>query len=204
MRLHCKFISSIGREFEDDYVRRVRINVKCFDAQGMSEYTVAKLAADQILWATAQTDGASLFDICDADSAGMHDLHVILTEGTNELRDDLQVYEVVDSVLFIHRAVFHPDAEPDKKGVIDAVCNLFGTLTLAVMWHCTTGLPDADLADLGFRRVAGTDLIFRHCALATPFGESNPRVIEGDLCGRPLHAEWVKRAWKADGITGTE
>ena len=36
----------------------------------LSEYVVGKLAVDQILWADAQTDGVSLFEVCDNDSQG--------------------------------------------------------------------------------------------------------------------------------------
>jgi hypothetical protein len=31
------------------------------------------------------------------------------------------------------------------------------------------------LADLGFCKIAGSDLIFRHSALRTPFGDNFPR-----------------------------
>jgi hypothetical protein len=202
MRLHCKFVSSIGREFEDDYVRRVRIGVKCFNSQRRCNYTVARLGAVQIMWGLAQTDGASLSDICDAASAEVDEFCTILTEGTDELRVDLLIDEEVESVLFLRRAVFHPDAEPHRKAVIDAVRNLFGNSTLVVMWRHTTGLSDADLADLGFRHVVGTELIFRHCALASPFGEENPRGGTEDFAGLPLHEEWVKRAWRGRGGNG--
>jgi hypothetical protein len=181
-----------------DYVRPLRISVKHYHADA-NEYTVARLAVDQILWGQAQVDGESLFDICDADSAGMHQLHMILTDGTDELCDDLHIDEPIDFVLFIHRAVFHPDTYPLRQGIIDAVCDLFGQSTLVVMWKDTSGLADAELAALGFSRVAGTELIFRNCYLATPFGEANPRGLQSDnfdFDAVPEHEEWVKRAWR--------
>src|SRR6516165_3404018 len=100
---------------------------------------------DQVLWAEALTDGESLFDVCDADSQGLHEAHVTLTNGGQEFRPDLGIEEITDQVLLFYRAVFHPAVHLSRPAVLHAAFTLFGELSLAVMWKDTTGLTQADL-----------------------------------------------------------
>jgi hypothetical protein len=195
MRLHYEFSTPVARTELDDYVRHLEVDARCYDADGLREYTVGRLALDQVLWADALTDGESLFEVCDADSQGLHEVHVTLTGGGQEFRRDLHIEEITDHVLFLYRAVFHPAVHSHRPGVLHAVFTLFGELSLAVMWKDTTGLPEAELADLGFRKVAGSDLIFRHSALRTPFGDRFPKGRDADAVAQPDHEAWVEREW---------
>ena len=63
------------------------------------------------------------------------------------------------------------------------------------MWRDTSGLPEAELADLGFRKVAASDLIFRHSALRTPFGDRFPKGRDADAVAQPDYEAWVEREW---------
>src|ERR1700734_476628 len=95
MRLTVNFIAAVARTDLEDYIRNLRINVTCDDKDGLKEYLVSKLALDQILWADAITDGVSLFEICDNDSQGLHEVHAILTKGKQDFRSDLKINEPV-------------------------------------------------------------------------------------------------------------
>src|SRR5207244_1797546 len=81
----------------------------------------------------------------------------------------LRSREVTSHVLFLYGAVFHPAVHPCRQGILQAAFTLFGEESLAVTWKDTSGLSEADLADLGFCKITGSDLIFRHSALRTPF-----------------------------------
>jgi hypothetical protein len=60
----------------------------------------------------------------------------------------------------------------------------------------TSGLSEAELADLGFRKVAGCDLIFRHSALRTRFGDAHPAGQEADdAVAGPECEGWVLSEW---------
>ena len=65
-------------------------------------------------------------------------------------------------VIFVWRAVLHSRLRPYLQGVIDTIGTLFGDETVLAMWHRTTEISDSELASLGFRRIAGRDLIYRH------------------------------------------
>jgi hypothetical protein len=196
MRLHYEFSTPVARADLDDYIRRLHIRVGCYDEDGLNEYTVGRLALDQVLWAAALADGVSLFEVCDSASQGLHQVHTILTRGEQEFRPDLGINEVTDHVLFLYGAVFHRSIHPCRRGILEAAFTLFGEQSLAVMWKDTSGLSEAELADLGFRKIAGADLIFRHAALRTPFSDRFPRGQDADVPARPAYEEWVEQQWQ--------
>src|ERR1700690_3061029 len=134
MRLRCEFSTPVARTDLDDYVRSVEIDIRCYDEDCNDEYTVGRLAMDQILWADAIVDGVSLFEICDNDSQGLHEVHTILTKGKQEFRCGLRISEVTNHVMFLYGAVFHPSVHPYRQGILDSAFNMFGEESLAVMW----------------------------------------------------------------------
>ena len=195
MRLHCEFSTPVARTEVDDYVRHLVITIEGF-SKDYELCVVGKLAMDQILWNDALTDGVRLFDICDNDSQGLHEAHVILTNGHDTFRPDLKIQEATNHVMFLYGAVFHPSIHAFRQGILDAAFNLFGQESVALMWLETSGLPESELAELGFKKIAGEALIFRHSALRTPFGDKNPQGQDADLEALPEYEEWVGKEWE--------
>jgi hypothetical protein len=196
MRLRSEFSTLVAWTDLNDYVRPLEISVVCYDEDGLDEYTVGKLAMDQILWADAVVEGVSLFEVCDNDSQGLHEVHSILTKGGHEFRPDLRIKEITSHVLFLYGVVFHPAVYPYRQGILQAAFTLFGEESLAVMWKDTSGLSEPELADLGFCKIAGSDLIFRHSALRTPFGERFPKGQDADVAASANFEDWVEQEWK--------
>lgn len=195
MRLHCKFSTPVARSEVDDYVRHLVISVEAF-GKDYDLCVVGKLAMDQILWADALTDGVPLLDICDNDSQGLHEAHVILTNGHDTFRPDLGISEIANHVMFLYGAVFHPAIHAYRQGILDAAFNLFGEESVALMWLDTSGLTEAELAELGFKKIAGENLIFRHSAIRTPFSDRHPRGQDVDVEALPEWEEWVMKEWE--------
>ena len=110
IRLSCSFVSSIGRQQLEDYLRELEVAVFSFDESGQ-EVILGRIAATQVLWADAEIDGESLFDICDNDSQGLYEVYRTLTNKKGKIRTDLKAYEVVDHVIFVYRIVLHPDLD---------------------------------------------------------------------------------------------
>jgi hypothetical protein len=98
--------------------------------------------------------------------------------------------------MFLYGAVFHPMAHPFRQGILDTAFNLFGEGSVALMWLDTSGLDEAELAELGFKKIAGEALIFRHSAHRTPFGDRHPRGQDADLDALPEYEEWVLKQWE--------
>ncbi len=195
MRLRCEFSTPVARTEVDDYVRHLVISIECY-GKDYDSYIVGKLAMDQILWNDALNDGVALFDICDNDSQGLHEAHVILTNGHDSFRPDLGIEEAISHVLFLYGAVFHPSICPYRQGILDSAFNLFGEESVALMWLETSGLSESELAELGFKKIAGEALIFRHSALRTPFSDRHTKGQDTDVEALPEYDEWVKKEWK--------
>src|SRR5436305_14212 len=138
MRLNVEFSASVARTDLDDYVRSLQVTVTCPDEDSVNEFVVGKLALDQILWADAIADGVSLFEICDNDSQGLHEVHAILTKGKQEFRADLKIGEATNHVMFLYGAVFHPVIHGYRQGILDGVFRLFGEDSVAVTWKDTS------------------------------------------------------------------
>jgi hypothetical protein len=203
MWLRCEFSTPVARSDEDDYVRHLVITIECYDKNCAGPYIVGKLAMDQILWSDALTDGVPLFDICDNDSQGLHQAHVILTNGHDSFRPDLKIKEATNHVMFLYGAVFHPSIHPYRQGILNTAFNIFGKESVALMWLDTSELPEAALAELGFKKIAGEALIFRHSALRTPFGDQHPQGQDADVEALPEYEEWVKKEWRRfDDVAG--
>jgi hypothetical protein len=198
MFLHCEFDAAVERSEADDYVRHLVMSAKCYDADIAAEYTVGKLAMDQILWLDAITDGMSLYEICDNASQDLHDAYALLTGGGGEFRLDLALDELPTlHVMFLKAAVFHPSIQPaSRQGILNAAFILFGDQSVATMWHATSALSEAEMAELGFLKIAGEPLVYRHSGYKSPFDEKYPLGHEAKAEGSPEKEAWVSEEWK--------
>jgi hypothetical protein len=86
---------------------------------------------------------------------------------------------------------------PYLQGVIDAIGTLFCNETVLAMWHRSTEISDSELAALGFRRIAGSELIYRHSALRSDFSDEHPSGMDVpfDFEAEKSDEEWVLREW---------
>ena len=117
----------------EDYVRHLDISIESYDQDSVNSYLVGKLAIDQILWSDALADGVPLFDICDNDSQGLHEAHVILTDGYDSFRPSLGIKEVTSHVMFLYGAVFYPSIHSYRQGILNTAFNLFGKDSVALI-----------------------------------------------------------------------
>ena len=110
----------------------------------------------------------------------------------------MKTYEVVEHVIFVYRIVLHSELDFCRQAILDSVLTLFGGASLAVMWKNTGKFSEAELAELGFSKIAGEELIFRHSAFQTPFSETHPRGMDVDFMATPEHEAWVEEQWAKD------
>ena len=80
-------------------------------------------------------------------------------------------------------------------GVIATIGSLFSEATVVAMKHTTTGLTDPELASLGFRRIAGSGLIYRHSALRSEFTDA----YRFSPSGSPFNRSMAMISWKNQG-----
>jgi hypothetical protein len=190
--------SALSRSELEDFVVPVRVNVRSYNLDKNRDYIVGRIEMDRILWGHAQQLGVPLFEVCDNDSQGMHNMHVILTNGTNDFREDFELDEPTDEVLFVHRMLLHPDLLPHRTAILNAAITLHSGLTLTTIWQETCGFTDQELYALGFRKIAGEPLFARHWTFANKFEEKHPAGLEVDFEATAAHERWLRTQLKRE------
>ena len=163
MRFECRSTYYPKPCSPENFIRSNLIDVCCFTA-GDSDTIAARLAVDYLDIQRAENAGQSVLHVCDADSSAWLKVYESTIEPATdfaEIRKDFGFDDPIDGLLFLHRAVFHPDVLPWRRFIIDSVCRMFPSDTATVMWKHTTDLEPQELASLGFRIVAGWDMLFR-------------------------------------------
>lgn len=177
MRFECHS-TFYPKPFEPShYIRTGEIDVFCHTA-GDQDTVAARLAVDYLDITRAESEGQSILYVCDSDSAAWMQVYEATIEPDINfagIREDFGFDDPIHGLVFIHGAVFHRDLLPWRRFIIDSVCRLFPEDTATVMWKHATDLESKELASLGFRIIAGSELLFRpnmlengYSALADP------------------------------------
>ncbi|QDT04834.1 hypothetical protein K227x_32310 [Rubripirellula lacrimiformis] len=163
MRFECNSIFYPKPTDPTHYFRTNEMNVWCY-TDGDEPVVAARLAVDYLDIARAVSDGQSILHVCDADSsAWMHVYEATIEPDIHFLgiREDFGFDDPIHGLVFIHGAVFHPDLLLWRRFIIDSVCRMYPEDTATVMWKHTTDLAPNELASIGFRKIAGSKLLFR-------------------------------------------
>ncbi len=125
---------------------------------------------------TFRVDPADLFEICDADSAGLSwACEALFPHGSNQLHQELNPNdEVVLRFLFIYRAAFLPFITAEHRMIFlhlvaDRVIDGEGVV---ITGHDTFDLTPAQLAELGYYRIAGSDFVFCFASHTNAFSKA--------------------------------
>ncbi len=135
-----------------------------FPSEDGESVVAARLSVDYLDIARAVSAGESILHICDADSSAWMQVYEATIEPDINflgLREDFGFDNPVFGMVFVHGAVFHPSVNSWRAYILDTICHIFPKDTATVMWKHTTEMEPKELASLGFRRVAGTELLFR-------------------------------------------
>ncbi len=200
MRLRCTFNYCAAPIEPNDFIRDSVIDVVCSTEDG-EPVVAGRVAVDHLDLTRAECSGQDIYEVCDADSAGWEQVYAGLLDthsGMVNLKADLELNESVCHVLFIHKAFFHRSIREWQSYVIDHVCRLFGEDSIAVMWKGETDLSEKELADLGFRKVANENLIFRLNMYVHPYDatkdQRDPPVMDVDTDAE----DFINEGWGDD------
>lgn len=194
IRIECNFAASIGRHELDDYIRGLELSIVAYTYDGM-EVVMGRMGADQLLLTAAESDAADLFSICDNDSDGMTTLFSALFDGGYAFQPELEVKENTDYVLFLWHSIFHPKLRPFQSAILNTLSELLGNDCAMVMRRTACDLNEKELADLGFKKIAGTDFVFRHLAYVNEYSRTNPQGAEVPV---DFEADEEDEAWVLD------
>ncbi|WP_146602883.1 hypothetical protein [Novipirellula aureliae] len=179
------------------YFRSSEIDVWCHTA-GDEPTVAARLAVDYFDIARAVGDGQSILHVCDAVSATWMQIYETTIEPDINflgIREDFGFDDPVNGLVFIHGAAFHPDLNSWRTFILDSVCHMYPEDTATVMSKDTTNLEPKELASLGFRKVAGSELLFRPNMLLNTYSALNDNRDPEELIVAEDAQEYVNQQW---------
>ncbi|EMI40842.1 hypothetical protein [Rhodopirellula sp. SWK7] len=200
MRLESRCIFYPKPIEPNGYICSHDISVICAsDGGGDREVVAARLAVDFLDIARIEEERVNVREVCDAESQEWHNVCSAMIEPGSDYTDLRKEFEIdcpVFGLVFIHQAVFHPSMLDWQRMIVESVSKLFPTETATVMWKRTTGMTDRELASLGFRIVAGQDLLFRPNMLRSEYETANDdRDPNFDLKVPSDAAAYVQQEW---------
>jgi hypothetical protein len=196
IRVECKFAASIGRFELEDYVRPVEFSVLGYTVDG-DEVVMGRIVGDQLRLIEAEIDEISLFDICDNDSGGMTDLFTALFDENYNFHEEIDPKMETDYILFLWNAALHPSLAPYFSGIVETISDMLGKHSAVVVRRGVCQLTDRQLADLGFGRIAGTEFLFRHMGMLSPYNKMYPQgdLVDSDYAVDADDGQWVLENW---------
>jgi hypothetical protein len=217
----------LSRQSEDDYIVPMLVDIRSgrkFDLEefyvnmdpsnhsefpdnamrGGPEFLVGRVWMERLLLEEAEDAGYSMVMICDAAGADWLEVMETLTrKGGQRFRRDLQLDSFVDDIVLLHEIILHPDLT-DRVPLIDAAIRATsGTCSLIVAPYQTESerpLRDRDYRELGFRKIASSDLLLRDNRLRYPFGDKHPSGRDVQFTASAEHEAWMLDKWQSLNI----
>lgn len=212
----------VARESEDDFLVPVMVDIRSrsglereladFDPgesltdslsepePGDEEFLIGRVWMERLLLGDAEDAGFSMVLLCDAAGATWLEVMETLTKrGGQRFRRDLQLDGFVDDILFLHELVLHPDID-DRVPLVDAAIRAasgIGSLVVTHHGRAEQPLQDLEYRELGFRKIASSDLLLRDNRLRYPFGDRHPAGRSVKFIASAEHETWMLNKWES-------
>lgn len=170
-------------------------------ASNGAEVRAASIAVDHLDLYRGYKAGERLFDICETDSSGWAEVYFALFDDHGELLEDVIKEPGITSILLLTKAVFHPALGDWRSFIIAQIAELFPVESLLMTRRATLGLPNIELADLGFHRIASSELIVRESMLRHPYDVLNESRAAESLTLPQTDIAVVDQLWRQSSGT---
>ncbi len=208
MQINVNVRIPVARQSETDFIVPVLADVVApgkFSGTGDqedtdSEFVVGRMWAERLDWFLADSMGYNHLHICDAVSATwMQVYETIVTKRSSRFRKDLHLESFVTELLFIHEFLIHPDIT-DRLPLFDATLNGISGENSLVLMHYEQGLPhhfeDWEYRDLGFKKIARSNLLIRDNHYRYPFGDAHRGGRSINFSATAEQEEWLFEQWE--------
>lgn len=165
------------------------------------EYLVGRVWAERMDWFYAEECGFNVNSVCDARSGTWTQvLQTLSRNGGRSLRKDLNLDNFVSELVFLHEILIHPELK-DRVSVMAAVIRGFTTdNTLILMHHDQSQsyhLEDWECHELGFKKIARSNLLLRDNHYRFPFGDTHVAGRHIDFRATAEHEAWLLEEWQS-------
>ncbi|MEM7478568.1 MAG: hypothetical protein AAF483_26595, partial [Planctomycetota bacterium] len=163
------------------------------------EFLVGRLWAERLDWAYAEECGFSVLSVCDARSGTWMQVLETLTKGQGQkFRKELNLEHFVTDIIFIHEILIHPEVKDRVSLVASAIRGLSSENSLVLMYHDQSEehhLEDWEDNDLGFKKIARSNLLLRDNHFQFPFAENHAAGRRVAFNATADHEDWVLEKW---------
>ncbi len=165
-----------------------------------TEFLVGRIWAERMDWSEAEECRFSVAAVCDGASSVWLEVFETLTKKGRRLRRDLQLDDFVQDIVFLHEILIHPDVV-DRLALLDAVIRAITNGGSLIIMHYDQSQPhhlaDKDFRDLGFRKIARSNLVLRDNRFRYPFGDQFPKGRAVEFAANAEHEAWMLGQWES-------
>lgn len=198
MRLEYKRTHHITAYEANHLITEGTVDVLADDTEG-KEHVIGRVSLDLLDYFKVHESEHSLFDVCDADSAGWENVYKLLFDPeTDELHREIKCEDPFEFVVFAYNLVLLPVAKPFEPMILHHLARLNGPGTLFTMYQTLTDLPVRMLSELGFKKVAGSEVLFLPAIELTkvPDISTENLVLQTNVDYKnQINTGWDKQTW---------
>lgn len=163
------------------------------------EFLVGRVEASRLEWCRIEDCSISVRQVCELVSPAWKQVFRTLTRKGKGLRRDLLLDNFVYDIVAMERMLLHPEIV-DRVAVLDAVLNATTNMNSLIIARYAPGQPhqlhDWEYHQLGFKKIARSDLLLRNNHLRYPFGDLHPAGRRVDFQANLEHETWFLSQWE--------
>lgn len=146
-----------------DYVNEGTVDVL------VDDHILGRLSLDYIDTGRVLDDGREdLIDVCDSDSQGWYNVYAALyDQETGDLAEEIGCDDTFDFLLLLYKMRLHPAILHLEPFILSQVARIRGGASIFTMLDSVPSIPVKELANIGFAKVANSELYFFPCMYAS-------------------------------------
>jgi len=139
------------------------------------EEEVGRIALRLVSVTEAVNQGEDLHLVCDADSAILEAAYCALFDAKGETKEDLDIEPGWNNLLYIESIEAEPEYQETTLAVrlIETAIAIFCSDGLVIAVERAFDLTIEEWRQLGFKRIAGSEFVFRDQLRVNPYGEGS-------------------------------
>lgn len=197
----------IARQTEADFILPIIVDVlaapqidlrESAKLEETSDFVVGRLWAERCDLALSEECGYNAVHIGDVSGVWLQVVETLMRSG-RRFRPELGIEGFVSEIIFLHEYLLHPEIE-NRVAVIDSIIRSLTGINSLVLMQYELGesyyLEDWEYRDLGFCKIARSNLLIKDTSLQYPFAKKHPDGQIVELYGTLEHEQWLLEQWE--------